>query len=307
LGCFEETKRELAKNREESERIVKQIAAIREKMDSAKEAKKFKNAVDDAVIKVNNDSKEVVNDIILKFQDRITKRIDDLRGSELDLDDAEDEVERLEKFAKKLEPDFEAELDELIRNNLINTSNVLLEGYRKKLSSLTEEIDAKNLVGIKIDPLKLMSGSVMYGDFSTKKLVKEKEVEDGEEYIKNTDKKWYKPWTWFQEKGYYRTKYKKVKYIYGDALAQEFFRPIQQILYDNGESAIKYAMQQSKRIADRFNLEFKHLDDVLKAKLGELESYATDKEKADERIRESERRLKWLEEIRSKVESILEI
>ena len=53
VGCFEETKRELAKNLDESERIVKQIAFIRKKIDDVKLAKKFKDAVVDAVVKVN--------------------------------------------------------------------------------------------------------------------------------------------------------------------------------------------------------------------------------------------------------------
>ncbi len=64
VGCFEETKRELAKNRNESERIVKQIALIRMKIDDVKLAKKFRDAVDDAVVKVNDDSKEVVVSIV---------------------------------------------------------------------------------------------------------------------------------------------------------------------------------------------------------------------------------------------------
>ena len=54
-------------------------------------------------------------------------------------------------------------------------------------------------------------------------------------------------------------------------------------------------------------MKFKRLDDVLKSKLSELESFTKDKEKADERIKECEARLKWLEKIKSKVESILEI
>jgi hypothetical protein len=37
------------------------------------------------------------------------------------------------------------------------------------------------------------------------------------------------------------------------------------------------------------------------------EFYATDKKKAEERIAESERKLKWLEQIKAKVEAILEI
>lgn len=309
VGCFEETKKELAENRDESERIVAHIENIRKNVDDVKSAKRFKDKVDDAVVKVNDDAGDVIEDIVKKYKDRIIQRIDKVRGEELDIDEAEDEVTRLEKFAKKLEPDFQTELDELLRENLINTSNALLEEYKKKLASLTEELDKTGITGITIAPLKLIGGSVanVGDDFSIKKLVQSKEVEDGEEWVENTDKKWYKPWTWFQEKGYYRTKYKTVKYVDASELAQEFLTPVQEIVYENGDNAKSYALKQSNRIAAVFNKEFKRLDDVLKRKLNELENYATDKEKAEERIKETEQKLKWLEEIKTKVESILEV
>lgn len=308
VGCFEETKQELARNRDESEKIVKQIALIRRKVDDVKSAKKFKEAVDDAVVRVNDEARDVIDDIVQKYQNRITKRIDNVRGEELDIEEAKYEVERLEKFARKLEPDFQAEMDELIRENLLNTSNVLLKEYKKKLSSLTQELDTGGLSGINIDPLRLMGGSVVSADdFSINRLIQSKQVEDGEEWIENTDKKWYKPWTWFQEKGYYRSKYKTVKYVDGSELAQEFLAPIQEIVFDNGDAARTHAIKQSNRIAALFNKEFKRLDSVLKDKLKELESFATDQEKAEERIKESERKLTWLETIKTKVESILEI
>ena len=53
--------------------------------------------------------------------------------------------------------------------------------------------------------------------------------------------------------------------------------------------------------------EFERLDDMLKQKLSELESYATDKSQAEKRIKETEKRLKWLEGIQKQVASILEI
>lgn len=308
VGCFEETKKELVQNLDESERIVAYIGRIRKNVDDVKSAKKFKDAVDDAVIKVNDNARDVIEDIVKKYKNRIIKRIDDMRGEELDIDEAENEVARLEKFAKKLEPDFQTELDELIRENLVNTSNALLGEYKRKLSSLTEELDTAGITGINIDPLKLMSGSVTAADdFSVKKLVQSKEKEDGEEWIENTSKKWYKPWTWFQEKGYYRTKYKTVKYVDASELAQKFLVPVQETVYENGDNAQAYALKQSNKIAAVFNREFTRLDDVLKHKLAELESYAADKEKAEERIKETERKLAWLESIKTKVESILEI
>lgn len=308
VGCFEKTKQELAKNRKDGERIAQQIEAIRKKVDDVKSAKKFRTAVDDAVVKVSDDAKDIIDSIVQKYQAKIRNKIDELRGQELDMDEVMDEVSRLERYAKKLEPDFQAELDELIRENLVKTSNALLQEYKKKLASLTSEIDPNALAGISIDPLKLMGGTVPTADdFSVTKLVQSKEVENGKEWVENTNKKWYKPWTWFQEKGYYRTKYKTVKYVPASELAQEFFAPIKETVVNNGELAQKHAIKQSNRIVASFNKEFERLDGVLKQKLSELESYATDKTKAEERIKETERRLAWLEAIKNHVASILEI
>ncbi len=308
VGCFEETKRELAKNRDESEKIVKHIEAIRANVDDVNNAKKFKDAVDDSVIKVNDATKNVINGVVEKYQARLTKRIDDVRGEELEVAEAQYEVERLERFAKKLEPDFQTELDELIHDGLIGTSSALIEEYKQRLASFVKNIELDNIVNISIDPIKLMKGTVISADdFSIKKLVQSKEVEDGREWVENTDKKWWKPWTWFQEKGYYRTKYKKVKYVDASELAQQFLAPIQEVIYDNGDGARQHALKQSNRIANSFNEEFKRLDSILKQKLSELESFAVDKEKAEERICASEKKLKWLETVKTEVESILEI
>lgn len=308
VGCFEKTKQELAKNREDGERIARQIETIRKKVDDVKSAQQFRAAVDDAVIKVSDDAKDIIDSIVQKYQAKIRQKIDELRGQELDMDEVMDEVSRLERYAKKLEPDFQAELDELIRENLVKTSNALLQEYKKKLASLTSEIDPNALAGISIDPLKLMGGTVPTADdFSVTKLVQSKEVENGKEWVENTNKKWYKPWTWFLEKGYYRTKYKTVKYVPASDLAQEFFAPIKEIVVNDGEFAQKHVIKQSNRIVASFNKEFERLDGVLKQKLSELESYATDKTQAEERIKETEKRLAWLEVIKNRVASILEI
>ena len=307
VGCFEETKKELAEKRNKRDEILVIIESIRKKMNSIEAAKTFKNAVDEAVININDRANEVIDSIVLKFEKKITERIDKVRGEQLDIDDARDELDRLERFAKKLEPDFEAELDDLIRENLINTGNALLEEYKKKLASLTESVGNGHFSVIAIDPLKLMGGSVAYDDFLIQRLAKSKEVEDGEEWVENTNKKWYKPWTWFQEKGYYRTKYKTVQYVNASELAQEFLTPAKEMIYDDGDNAKNYALKQSNHIAAIFRGEFKRLDEILRSKLAELESYASDKEKAEERIRESEKKLEWLNNIKSEVESILEI
>lgn len=308
VGCFEEAKREIAKNRDESEEILKHIEFIRKKIEDTKNAKNFEKAVDDAVIRINDKSRDAVEGIIEKFQKRIEEEINSFKGKELTVEDAMYEVNSLEKFAKRLSPDFQTDLEEVIRKNLINTAVELLDEYKKKLASLNEEFDSLIFSGINIDPLKLMNGTISSSDeFSIDRFIQTKEVEDGEEWVANTNKKWYKPWTWLEEKGYYRTKYKDVNYVKGEEIAQEFLAPIQELIWDNGEKAQKHALTQSKKISELFNKEFKKLDNILKGKLTELEECAKDKERVEERILESERNLKWLEDIKEKVEFILEI
>ena len=75
VGCFEKTKQELAKNREDGEHIAQQIELIRKKVDDVKSAKKFKDAVDDAVIKVSDDARDIIDDIVKKYQSKLTKKL----------------------------------------------------------------------------------------------------------------------------------------------------------------------------------------------------------------------------------------
>lgn len=66
-------------------------------------------------------------------------------------------------------------------------------------------------------------------------------------------------------------------------------------------------MAQSKYIYAKFNEGFKQLDNILKSKLNELRDCVTNKNKIEERIQESEKKLKWLIEIKNDLDSILEI
>lgn len=308
LHCLEKTKQELGKNRAEGERIARQISAIRQKIDDGKTVKKFEDSVSVAVNQVRNDADETIKRIVGKYQEQLTKQIDAVRGQSLSIEEVDEEVASLIKFAKVIEPEFRAELDELVRINLIKTGNTLLEQYKEKLAALADEIDISSVSCISIEPLKMVSSNIISGsNISVSDLIHQKEVEDGKEWIINIDKKWYKPWTWFQEDGYYRKKYKNVQYVKADELAAEFFSPIKDNLFNNGEAAQRYAIEESNNVAAVFNKEFKRVDAFLKDKLLQLESFAVDHEKAEERIRETEKNLKWLEEIEKQVISILEI
>lgn len=310
VDCFEKTKRELAEHIKENDRIVEHIQKIQKKINDGELASEFKSSVDDAVNNAKGKYRKVINDLIKKIQTRVTLKVDQYRGQEIDIDCAKFEMDSLEKFAKKIEPEFEVELDNLIRTSLLDTGNALLEEYRRKLSSLAEEINISDRNSIIIDPLKLMGGSVVAEYISVNNLTKTKEIEDGVMWVPVPRK----PILGlglrdfiFGMNGEERVKYKTVEYIEGSELAQKYLAPLQDYLFENGEAAHKYAQKQSEQINSYFLSEFCMLDDVLKAKLMELENYATNQSMAEQRITETSKKLQWLKDIKDEVESILEI
>lgn len=308
VGCFEETKRKLSENRDQNEKIVSHIQAISNKVDDIKSAQNFEKAVNTAVDQVKKCNQDEIEKILAVFQGELSKKNERIRGKELSLEQIDEEVYQLEHWAEDLQPEFHTALDEVIRDNLIETSNALLEEYRKKLTHLIEEMDAGGCLGITIDPVKLVGGSLIcVNEDIINRLIRTKKVEDGEEWVKNTDKKFYKPWTWFAENGYFRTIYKDVSFVKGEDIAQLYFSPIERNLRENADAARKQAEEECDKIVEKFKKEFGRLDELLKKKLNELERFVTEKNHSEERIQECELKLEWLEQIKNKVESILEV
>lgn len=305
-GSMEKTKQEITQNQKEADKIIKHINTIQAKIDDIKSAHDFEDRVDDAIIEVTEKTETCIEDKITEFNGRIFKQTENLAGYELNVDEAAVEVDRLEKFAKKLESEFTSDLNEIIQENLVDTSEILISEYKNKLISLASEIDLGN-TNISISPFEIMKGSFNNSSFSISAHIQSKEVEDGQEWVKNTGKKWYKPWTWFQEKGYYRTKYKTLKYVNGREIAASYFEPIENALYDTADSAKKHSVKESKQIVAYYKKQFDQLDKILSVKLNEIKKCATDKENAEKLLHESEARLEWLKNIKNKVESILEI
>lgn len=306
-GSFEEVKKEIAKNRDKRDEVVKQLDLILQKASSIALAEQFEDKVIEVVLQINDVSRDAIKEIRVDFQKCITKESDKYNGKQLDYNEAEAVVRDLELFVKDQELVFCKKLNTLVDENLVDTCKKLIEEYKSKLTSLTEEFDG-GLSGIEINPLSFIGGNVIFADdFSINTYARTKKVEDGEEWIKNTDKKWYKPWTWFQESGYYRKKYKDVEYIPADEVAQDFFRPMQKSILENSANAKKHVLKESIRIAYKFQMEFGRLDKLLKEKVIELKTLAMDKENAEEHLLRSEQNLRWLENMKRKVESILEI
>lgn len=299
---FETTRQQISQNEAQKKAIVERIDSIEAKLKSGEEAKKFKGQIE----KANYDKEiaDLANQVIAEAQKKITKHLGDAK-KKLTRQEAEDVCKEFARFADTLQTEVQVRLENLILNNVQKNAAELLEIYKKKLADLVKEVSIEE---VEIDPFKMMLGEIptntssMISDSS-----KTERIKTGEKWIANTSKKWYKPWTWFQEKGHYEDIMEDREYIDGTGLAQKFFAPIEETLYENSAAAVEYAKEQAANIKKDFADKFEELDKVLQKKLDELKACATDEKAAEKKLEDSRRKLEWLEDIQARVNAILDI
>lgn len=299
---FEATKEEISKNQDKQQEILASIASIKKKLASGEDAKKFKAQID----KINYDAeiKKLADSIIVGAQKRITEQLT-VSDSKMSRNDAEMVCNQFARFADGLQADVQVKLENLIEKHIHKNANDLLNQYKRKLSELSQDVSVGD---VPIDPFEMMDGDITTDAHSLiSSLTQTERVKVGEEWVENSSRKWYKPWTWFQEKGHYKNIYENQEFVDGTQLAQRFFAPIQEQLYENSANAVEYAKSQTRKIKGAFSKKFEELDAVLKGKLKELEECATDNANIECRIKETQKRLKWLEDIQARTKAILDI
>jgi predicted GTPase len=299
---FETTKQEITENQDKQKEILANIEVIKKKLASGEDAKRFKSRIEQ--INYDSEIRKMANDVIMVAQKKITEQLSS-SDTKISKREAEELCRQFARFADNIQAEVQVKLEELIGNHVHKSATDLLEEYRKKISELAQDV---NIGTVSIDPFELMAGDISTDVSSLiNNLTEIERVKVDEVWVENTSKKWYKPWTWFQEKGHWKDIYEDKEYVDGTKLAQRFFAPIQEQLYENSNNASEYAKAQTKKIKQDFSKKFVELDTVLKKKLQELEDCANDNKNVERRIRESQAKLKWLEEIQIKTKAILDI
>ena len=301
---FENTKQEIAANQDKQKEIIAQIDSIKAKLKSGEEAKKFK----EKIMKINYQKEidEIVYGINKEAQSKISTHLSN-RELHLSKRDAKSFCEASVIFADNLQADLQVKLEDVITLYIGKNAQELLEQYKQRILDLAQDV---KVGAINIDPFQLLKGEISSTtnvDSLVAKSLKVETVKVGQKWINNDNKKWYKFWTWFDEKGYYEDIMEDREYIDANELAKKFFAPLQNQLLKNGDNAIKYANEQAALIKKAFEEKFDELDNVLNMKLVELEECATDSLNVEKIIEKANNRLNWLKNIQTRIQTILDI
>ncbi|MBR2209345.1 MAG: dynamin family protein [Synergistaceae bacterium] len=301
---IEKLNKEIASNKDFADKIKQQISVIERELESGENARKFEQEI--SKINYKQDFSVVIKNKKNEIQAEKTKKLEASRGK-LNKQQAKNACEKLTKFAEELQAKTVVELETAIFNHVQKSAQNLLDQYKQRLENLTGELETTDKIDIK--PLEIMKGNLdvnVTDLIENKKLIKT-EIVTVERQKLNTQKAWYKPWTWFQDEWVVIKEYENREYIDGEELAQKFLAPFEENLNTNIESAEKYATEQAQRVQEAFKEEFKKLDDVLKNKLKELSQKTQKRDDIDKAIKEADERLQWIKDIRGRIDAILEI
>lgn len=310
---FETTKREIAENQDKHKEILANIEKIERKLASGEEAKSFKARID----KINYDSeiKKLANEIVKSAQKKVTEQLASAENR-MDKKEAKQVCERFARFTENLRAEIQVKLEELITNHVTKNANDLLEEYRKKIAELAQDV---NIGGIAIDPFEIMKGSIE-GLSDINVIMSEAEKTEKNWEVVGNHKEYKEVFglrRWLNKKigTSFNVDYDLVddydwvehSYIDGTVLAQRFFAPVQEGLYEYSNAAVAYAKSQTENVKNGFKKKFEELNKVLAQKLDELKAFTKDSEDVAAKIKKAQDNLKWLEDIQVKTKAILDI
>lgn len=302
---FENIKREIVENEDKHKEIKSQIDLITTKLKSGEEAKKFKAKVE--AINYDMEIKTATNTVIKEAEVEITKVMKEANGK-MTKKDALYRCNEFETFSRNLEVDVKVKLENIVTKHVHNNAEALLNEYINKIASLVDDISIKS---IELNPLDLLKGKLQDVK-NIEKIIKSatntERVKTGEREVKNSQRSGFIGFFKFWKPKYVTEDvYDNVEYVDGSLIAQKFFAPIQEALYDNSDEAVKYAKEQIRDIKKYFINQFKELDEILKGKLDELRSCTSSEENIKKIIKQSQERLFWLDDIQKRVKNILDI
>ncbi|OAO83175.1 putative GTPase [Anoxybacillus flavithermus] len=125
--------------------------------------------------------------------------------------------------------------------------------------------------------------------------------------MKNHRKKWYKPWTWFEDSYIEEDVYEYREYVDLTKIREEFLAPIRFSLEENFNSTKDYAEREKNNLKAYFISEINQLEQLMKSRVQEIKQLASHSNELKERIEENKKKKQWLDNFVARLDSILDI
>lgn len=291
------------KNRSE---IHSQLQAIKSILEEGEEAQKFRGRI--KALDMMKDAKSRIR----KVRAKISKELNPSSGKgAMTTLEVQQLMMKLNNTVMHLQSDVKTELESIINDVIVENANKIMKEYAEHIHELiqngivqSEEYTA-NDDGFGVDFLEMDIPNAQEIINSYK--YDERYDTGEEEWVENTNKKWYKPWTWFEESGHYRTIYANREMVDYSTVENEYLTPIIRSFNENLESAQNTAQDEAEQFKKFFLKQLDELQVALKKKVEENEKLTQNQSSIDALIEAEKEKVAWLENFLMRLDAILEI
>ena len=293
----------IRKDKDAKAKIEEQIAKIKANIQSAQNAQKRSKAIDN--IDLTSTIEKKVATYMTEIKNKLSRMMSG-RSNKVEKIKAKQQCEELEKECKAISVQIKVQIDKILETAYKDTITKIVEDYKRYLAELNIGVDTNAL---SFNPANLISGSL--SDLSSiiddnTETVDESYYDDKYKWVPSK-RKWYNPFSWFNEGAHWegKTIEKYVDYVDMNEVASDYIVPFQKSLDGTKKDAINHVKSETQRLKEHLKSELAKIDKVLNQKLDALSKTEADNKAKAEEIAEKEKNLKWLESIQSQVNNII--
>ncbi|MCQ6558483.1 dynamin family protein [Paenibacillus mendelii] len=292
--------KEIEHNSEEKQRINERLQRVEAQLNEGKATERFKHKIQQ--LSYSKDT----NDRIRKIKSRIDSMLQGKASEKMTMIEMDQEMSKLIRKVDNLQSDVITELEKLVNEGLRSEAEKLLAEYSGYIQSLMQD-KAVKLGKLDVGSEKFILGEMPDASHLIEKHKRTEQEKVGEKWVDNEGKRWYKPWTWPQKKGYFRDIFEDREYVDGAKVFEEFIKPVRGNFYENMKKAEEHMQEESDRLKTFFLKELDKLELVIRQKVTELKELAGNNNQLEERIRNDRQKMEWLHAFQIKLDAILEI
>ena len=293
----------IRKDKDAKAKIEEQIAKIKANIQSAQNAQKRSKAIDN--IDLTSTIEKKVATYMTEIKNKLSRMMSG-RSNKVEKIKAKQQCEELEKECKAISVQIKVQIDKILETAYKDTITKIVEDYKRYLAELNIGVDTNAL---SFNPANLVSGSL--SDLSSiiddnTETVDESYYDDKYRWVPSK-RKWYNPFSWFNEGAHWegKTIEKYVDYVDMHEVASDYIVPFQKSLDDTKKDAVNHVKSETQRLKEHLKSELAKIDKVLNQKLDALSKTEADNKAKAEEIALKEKNLKWLESIQSQVNNII--
>ena len=308
LAAFSRIEKNIREDKEAKAFLEKQIAQIKNNIQSAQNAQARSKSID------NIDLKPTIEAEVRKYVNSVEEKISNLisgQSNKVEKSIAKQKCSQLEKECSSISIQIKIEIDKILNKAYKETINKIIEEYKKYLSELNIGVNSSAL---SFNPANLVSASL--ANMSSIINANTTTVDEGE----------YKVRTRRKEGGFFRQaasiltfglvddytiesytvwQANEVDYVDLRKTADRYFKPFQEHLDKIEKNAVDHVVAETERLKLHLKGELAKIDKVLNDKLDALTKTEADTKAKAAEIVIKEKNLIWLENIQRRVNNIV--